>query len=86
MLLLTPVRSEVFHARTSLFLSRNERSFVSSLGDKSCEIITILSGTLWSSGTLLISHSASIAGLSVKFSLLLFVLASLVLSDFSSWK
>jgi hypothetical protein len=84
MLLLTSIRSEVFHANTSLFLSRNERSFVSSLGDKSCEIITVLSGTLGSSRTLLISHYGLIAGLSVKLSLLLFALESLVLSDFSS--
>jgi hypothetical protein len=82
MLLLTPVRSEVFHANTSLFLSRNERSFISSLGDKSYEVIIVLWGTLGSSGTLLISHSDSIVGLSVKLSLLLFALVSLVLSDF----
>jgi hypothetical protein len=85
MLLLTPVRLEVFHAKTSLFLSKNERSFVSSLGDRSYEIIIVLSGTLGSRGTLLVSHSGSIAGLSVKLSLFLFALASLVLSDFSSY-
>jgi hypothetical protein len=78
------MRSEVCHAKTSLFLSRNESNLVSSLGDISWEIITILSGTLGSSRTLSVSHYGSIASLSVKISVLLFALASLALSDFSS--
>jgi hypothetical protein len=45
---------------TSLFLSRNESNSVSSFDVKSCEIITVLSGTLRSSGTLMVSHSGSI--------------------------
>jgi hypothetical protein len=77
MLLLTHVRSEVFHVKTSLFLSRNERSFDSSLGDRSCEIIIVLFGTLGSSETLLVSHSCSIVGLSMKLSLFLFAFVSL---------
>jgi hypothetical protein len=40
------MRSEVCHAKTSLFLSKNESSSASSLGDKSYEIITVLSDTL----------------------------------------
>jgi hypothetical protein len=45
---------------TSLFLSRNESNSVSSSVVKSWEMITTLSGTLESSGTLLVSHSGSI--------------------------
>jgi hypothetical protein len=60
MSLLTPIRSEVHHAKTSLFLSRNESSYVSSFDVKSWEIIRVLSRTLWSNGTLLVSHSGSI--------------------------
>jgi hypothetical protein len=52
--MLTPIRSEVCQAKTSLFLSRNESSSASSLADKSWEIITSLSGTLRSKGTLLV--------------------------------
>jgi hypothetical protein len=46
--------------KTSLFLSRNESNSVSSFDVKSWEIITVLSDTLGSSGTLLVSHSGSI--------------------------
>jgi hypothetical protein len=45
---------------TSLFLSRNESNSTSSPDVKSWDIITVLSSTLGSSGTLLVSHSASI--------------------------
>jgi hypothetical protein len=58
--LLTPIRSEVLHVNTSLFLSRNESNSASSIDVKSWDIITVLSGTLGSSGTLLVSHSSSI--------------------------
>jgi hypothetical protein len=60
MSLLTPMRLEVCHAKTSLFLSRNESNSVSSFDVKFWEIITILSGTLGSNGPLLVSHSGSI--------------------------
>jgi hypothetical protein len=52
MLLLTPVRSKVCHAKTSLFLCWNESSSACSSDDRSWEIIIVLSGTLGSSGTL----------------------------------
>jgi hypothetical protein len=58
--MLTHVRSKVLHANTSLFLSKNESNYASSLDVKSWDIITVLSGTLGSSGTLLVSHSGSI--------------------------
>jgi hypothetical protein len=74
MLLLTPVRSEVCHAKTSLFLSRNESNLVSSSRDRSWEIITIIYGTLGSKGTLLVSHSGSMAGLLTMLASLLVVL------------
>jgi hypothetical protein len=74
--LLTPVRSEVCHAKTSLFLSRNESSSISSSHERSWEIINALFGTLGSSDTLLISHSGSIADLLMMLALLLTVLAS----------
>jgi hypothetical protein len=67
-------------------LFRNESNSISSLGDKSWEIITILSGTLGSSGTLLLSHSSSLAGLLVEPSLLFVALVLLQLSVFSSYK
>jgi hypothetical protein len=76
-LLLTPMRSEVCLAKISLFLSRNESSLVSSFGDKSWEIIIVLSGTLGPSGTLLVSHFGTIAGLLMKPYVLLVVLVSL---------
>jgi hypothetical protein len=60
MAVLTPIISEVLHANTSLFLSRNYNNSVSSFDVRSSEIITVLSGTLGSSGTLLVSHSGSI--------------------------
>jgi hypothetical protein len=60
MSLLTTIRSEVLHANTSLFLSRNDNNSVSSFDVKSWDIITVLSGTLESSGILLVSHSGSI--------------------------
>jgi hypothetical protein len=75
MLLLTPVRSEVFHVKTSLFLSRNESKSIS-FGDKSREIITALFGTLGSKGILLVLHSGSIAALFTMVASVLFVLLS----------
>jgi hypothetical protein len=63
MLLLTPVKSLVLHAKMLLFLFRNESNSVSSSGDKSWEIITTLSGALRSRGTHLVSHSSSMTGL-----------------------
>jgi hypothetical protein len=42
-------------------LSRNESNSASSLANKSWEIITSLSGTLGSKGTILVSHSSSIS-------------------------
>jgi hypothetical protein len=68
------VRSEVCHAKTSLFLSKNESSSISSSDDSSWEIINVLLGTLGSSGTLLVSHSSSMAGLVTMLALLLSVL------------
>jgi hypothetical protein len=59
MSLLTPIRSEVLQANTSLFLSRNESNSASSLDVRSWDISTALSGTLGSSGTLLVLHSGS---------------------------
>jgi hypothetical protein len=50
----------IFHANTSLFLSRKESNLVSLLDAKSWEIITALFGTLGSNGTLLVSHSSCI--------------------------
>jgi hypothetical protein len=52
MLLLTPVRSEVFYVKTSLLLSKNDNNLISSSGERSCEIIIALSGSLGSRGTL----------------------------------
>jgi hypothetical protein len=60
MSLLTPIRSEVLHVNTSLFLYKNESNSVSSSAVQSWEIVTTLSGTLGSSGILLVSHSSSI--------------------------
>jgi hypothetical protein len=71
-----PVRSEVFHAKTSPFLFRNESNSISFSGDKSWEIITALYGTLGSSGTLLVSHSGSTVGLLTIPASLLVVLVS----------
>jgi hypothetical protein len=62
MLLLTPVRSEVCHVKTPLFLSKNESSSISSSSDTSLEIIIVLSGILGSSRTFLVLHSGSMAG------------------------
>jgi hypothetical protein len=59
-LLLTPMRSEDFQEKTSLFLSKNESNFVSSSDVRSWTIIIVLSGTLRSKGTLFVSHSGSI--------------------------
>jgi hypothetical protein len=86
MSLLKPIRSEVCHAKTSLLLSSNESSSFSSLDDRSCEIITALSGTLGSNGTLLVSHSGSIVGLLAKLTPLLVAVASLQPYAFSSCK
>jgi hypothetical protein len=83
--LLTPVRSEGFHASTSLFLSRKESNLVSSLDVKSWEIITVLSGTIMSNGTLLVSHSDSI-GLLAELSSPSFLAMLLLPSAFSSYR
>jgi hypothetical protein len=48
------------------FLSRNKSILASSLGDKSWEIVTALSSVPESSGSLLVSHSSSIADLPMK--------------------
>jgi hypothetical protein len=71
--------------KTSLFLSRNDNNLVSSFDVKSWDIITPLSGTLGSSGTLLVSHSGSIDPLAElsSFSLLRLLL---LLSVFSFYK
>jgi hypothetical protein len=58
--LLTPIKSEVDEAKTSLFLSRNCRSFTCSSGLISAPMHTVMSGTLGSSATLVKSPSASI--------------------------
>jgi hypothetical protein len=70
-------RSDVCHVKTSLFLSRNESISISSLDDKSWEIITALSNTLGSNGTLLVLHYGSMAGLLAKLSLHLVAVVSL---------
>jgi hypothetical protein len=75
-LLLTPVRSEVFHAKTSLFLSKNESNSVSSSTVRSWEIITILPGTLGSRGTFPVSYSGSMAIFLVMLASILGVLMS----------
>jgi hypothetical protein len=72
--LLTPVCSEVLHANTSLFLPKNESNSSSSLDVKSWDIVTVLSGTLGSSKTILMSHSSSIGLLPKLSSFLLFVM------------
>jgi hypothetical protein len=64
------MRSDVHHAKTSLFLSSNGSNLVSSFDVRSWEIMTVLSGTLGSNGTLFVSHS-SLIGLLVKLSSLL---------------
>jgi hypothetical protein len=66
-----------------LFLSRNKSKVASSLDVKSWDIIIVLSGTLGSSGTLLVSHSDSI-GLLAKlpsFSFLAMLLQPYALSS-----
>jgi hypothetical protein len=73
-------------SKSSLFLSKNGSNSVSSLCDKSWEIITILSSTLGSSGTLLVSHSGLIASLLAKVSPLFVAFVPLWLSLFSSCK
>jgi hypothetical protein len=85
MSLLTPVRSEVFHPNTSLFLSMKESNSVSSLDVKSWEIVTVLSGTLRSNGTLLVSHSGFI-GLLVGLPSPSFLVMLLLPSAFSSYR
>jgi hypothetical protein len=65
--LLTPMRLEVFHVKTSLLLSKNKSNSASLLANKSWEISTTLSDSLGSNGTHLVSHSCSI-GLLVKLS------------------
>jgi hypothetical protein len=61
MSLLTPMRSEVEHVKTSLFLSRNASSSACSSGGVSVSRQTALSGPLGSRGTILKSPSASMA-------------------------
>jgi hypothetical protein len=58
--LLTPIKSQVDQARTSLFLSRNCRSFACSSRLISALIHTVLFGTLGSSATLVKSPLALI--------------------------
>jgi hypothetical protein len=81
--LLTPIISEVYHVKTSLFLSRNESNSAFLLADKSWEIITALSNTLGSKGTLLVSHSGSI-GLLMRLPSFLLLTSPLLFSVFSS--
>jgi hypothetical protein len=85
MALLTLIRSEVLHTNMSLFLSRKESNSVSSSAVKSQETITTLSGTLESSGTLLVLHTSSIGRLAElpSFS---FLEMLLLFSAFSSCK
>jgi hypothetical protein len=59
--LLTPTWSEVDHAKTSLFLSRNANSSACSSGPVLVLMHIALSGTLESKGTFLNSPSASMA-------------------------
>jgi hypothetical protein len=59
--LLTPIKSEVDQAKTSLFLSRNYRSFACSSGLISAPMHTVLLGTLGLSATLVKSPPALIA-------------------------
>jgi hypothetical protein len=58
--LLTPIKSEVDQAKTTLFLSRNYRSFACSSGLISAPMHMVMSGTLGSSATLVKSPSHSI--------------------------
>jgi hypothetical protein len=85
MSLFTPIKSEIHHAKTSLFLSRNESNSISLFDVKSWEIIIVLSSTIGSNGTLLVSHSGSIGLLAGLPSLSLLV-AVLQLSAFLSCK
>jgi hypothetical protein len=85
MSLLTPVRLEVFHVNTSLFLFRKDINSVSSLDVKSWEIFTVLSGTLGSNGTLLVSYSSSI-GMLAELPSPSFVAMLLLPSTFSSYR
>jgi hypothetical protein len=59
--LLTPIKSEVDQAKTSLFLSRNCSNFACSCGLISPLMHTVMSGTLGSRASLVKSPSASIA-------------------------
>jgi hypothetical protein len=59
--LLTPTKSEVDQAKTSMFLSRNYRSFTCFSGHILAPMHTVLSCTLGSSATLVKSPSALIA-------------------------
>jgi hypothetical protein len=59
--LLTPIKSEVDQAKTSLFLSKNYSSPACSCGLISALMHTVMSGTLGSSASLVKSPSASIA-------------------------
>jgi hypothetical protein len=61
----TPIKSEVCQAKTSLFLSKNCRSFACSFRLISASMHMVLSGTLGSSATLVKSPSALIAFLTL---------------------
>jgi hypothetical protein len=63
MSLLTPIKSEDYHAKMSLFLSRKGNNFASSLGESPFSRKIVLFGTLGSSATLFVSQSTSIADL-----------------------
>jgi hypothetical protein len=54
-----PVRLEVAQVKTSLFLSKNDN--ISSSHKRSCPISDVLFGTLGSSVSCFVSHSASIS-------------------------
>jgi hypothetical protein len=61
MSLLTPIRSEVAHAKASLFLSRKANNSTFSSAAISVPRQIVLSGTLGSRGIFLVSPSASMA-------------------------
>jgi hypothetical protein len=61
MSLLTPIRSEVHHAKTSLFLSRKANNYACSSSLISVPRQTAMSGTLGSMTTFLKSPSALMA-------------------------
>jgi hypothetical protein len=59
--LLTPIRSDADHAKTSKFLSRKTNSSASSSGAISVPRQTTLSSTMGPRGIFLVSPSASLA-------------------------